>query len=151
MPQREFVERCMASRGITLEQAEGFHSKLWRLHVDSKYLEKSVDKKDLFSRLSAGKPEDAGKSFKERIRPGMVVKHKMGADGNERQEMALILSLVSGPADAAKYLCSVVSKADYKAAYELNVWHQREIKIEDMAEEVVLEYDPAMRYYFVVI
>jgi hypothetical protein len=33
----------------------------------------------------------------------------------------------------------------------VNLWHQRVVKVEDMTQETVLEYDPATRYYYPVI
>ena len=36
-------------------------------------------------------------------------------------------------------------------AYELKVWRQVLIQVEDMEAEIIMEYDTAMRYYFMCI
>jgi kinesin family member 2/24 len=147
MPKREFIDRCLATIDVnSVEQAEAFYAKLWKLHIDSKYADGvAIAANDIISRSSAA-PGDVRVNFKERIRPGMVLRHRIaGSAGNE---LALVLSQVP---DQQSFLCSAISKADYKEGYELNVWHQRAVQMEDMIEEVIMEYDPATRYYFLVI
>jgi kinesin family protein 2/24 len=154
MNKREFIDRCLATQNVSIEQAEAFHSKLWRLHVDAKYA--STAKPNDIVSLSSAAPGDQRPSFQERIRPGMVIGYDMSKAGGAAHEMAVVFS--EAPLQAAEsgsegkqYLCAVVSKGEYLNAYVVNLWHQRVVKVEDMTREVVLEYDPATRYYYPVI
>ncbi|KAJ5729754.1 P-loop containing nucleoside triphosphate hydrolase protein [Penicillium malachiteum] len=36
LPAEEFVQRCLKSDGVTKDQADAFHAKLWKLHIDSR-------------------------------------------------------------------------------------------------------------------
>ncbi|KAJ6014405.1 P-loop containing nucleoside triphosphate hydrolase protein [Penicillium herquei] len=36
LPVEEFIQRCLKSDGVTEDQADAFHAKLWKLHIDSR-------------------------------------------------------------------------------------------------------------------
>ena len=49
----------------------------------------------------------------------------------------------------AQYLCALVTPGPVAEAYELNLWRHTVIAVDDMEKEVILEYDPSARYYYV--
>ncbi|KAL4891908.1 P-loop containing nucleoside triphosphate hydrolase protein [Aspergillus ambiguus] len=51
--------------------------------------------------------------------------------------------------DSQKYLCALVTPAPMTKAYEVNLWRQTIIDIGVMDREILLEYDPETRYYFI--
>ncbi|KAL8288418.1 hypothetical protein RB597_000503 [Gaeumannomyces tritici] len=111
--------------------------------------------------------------FQERIRPGMVVRwepeaaFKLKVPGH--QSLALVLcpqsalgpgvrdalgsevSPAAGGGESEKshgYLCALVLPGMVPGAYEVNMWRQIVVPVENMEAEVILEYDPATRYYY---
>lgn len=111
--------------------------------------------------------------FEERIRPGMVVRiepkegHRGG--GGEAKSYAMVMSDVVGLGDGVRdmkgrevvaaegeekgkrFLCAVVGKAPPPGAYNVHLWMQAAVSVEEMMEEVLLEYDEATRYYYMVV
>ncbi|KAM7218872.1 hypothetical protein V8F06_005752 [Rhypophila decipiens] len=112
LPVAEFIGRCMKTEGVSLEQAQAFQSKFWRLHFDSSHRDSSKSGGDAPSntetpggsgttpalaaamesmtedeilahrmeRLESSEDIETDPApansvpFKERIRPGMVVR-----------------------------------------------------------------------------
>lgn len=107
--------------------------------------------------------------FKERIRPGMVISWKPSAITSEaplKQNLAVVLCPQLAEAAQAqeflgflgaqarqasqrghRYLCATVSPGTLADTYEINMWRQIVVDVEDMEAEVLLEYDAATRYY----
>ncbi|KAK4204600.1 P-loop containing nucleoside triphosphate hydrolase protein [Triangularia verruculosa] len=119
-------------------------------------------------------PEAKDIPFKERIRPGMVVSYhavgKVGALGPK--QMAVVLSRVdavgervrdvngaqvnppSGEHESGKgerYLCSMVLPAILPGAYDVSLWRQVVVGVEEMEAEVILEWDMATRYHYMTV
>lgn len=46
------------------------------------------------------------------------------------------------------YLCALVLPGMMAGAYEVNMWRQAVVPVERMEAEVILEYDPVTRYYY---
>ena len=57
----------------------------------------------------------------------------------------------NGDGCGSKYICAAVAPSIMVDAYELFVSQQRIVRIEDMEAEVLMEYDSAMRYYFMTV
>ncbi|KAI0160542.1 P-loop containing nucleoside triphosphate hydrolase protein [Xylariaceae sp. FL1272] len=51
----------------------------------------------------------------------------------------------------ARYICALVVPSLMAGAYELNMWSQVIVDVEQMEREVILEYDPSTRYYYVTV
>ncbi|KAL0940302.1 kinesin motor domain containing protein [Colletotrichum truncatum] len=184
LPTPEFLTRCLKSPGVTEDQARAFEAKFWRLHIDSqKASSKTVEPKteeepqskavatmsrnQLLASSIDLDPNAAQVPFKERIRPGMVVRwnppagfsgtlpglnmvailcpqsaagtHARDLDGN------LVLRAGSEP-EGKKYLCAMVLPGFMADSYELSMWRQVVVDVEQMEAEVFLEYDSATRY-----
>lgn len=117
LPVAEFETRCLESPGVGIEQAKAFHSKLWRMHIDSQRGDTSPSEAPVPSTddtvkngttLGYSSPKDMLSSrdphvaamtagFKERIRPGMVISWKQlsqsGSASSERGESGLAVVL----------------------------------------------------------
>jgi kinesin family protein 2/24 len=52
-----------------------------------------------------------------------------------------------GGTKAQHYLCAIVSPGALADAYEVNLWRQIVVDVEEMEAEVLLQYDVATRYY----
>lgn len=104
-------------------------------------------------------------AFKERIRPGMVVRFKPRWEEDLKVNLAVVMCPewaveVDGPEQEnvsvgrdgklgkGKYLCALVQSASMAGAYTVGLWTQVTVAVEDMEEEVFLEYDPASRFYY---
>ncbi|KAK4173337.1 P-loop containing nucleoside triphosphate hydrolase protein [Triangularia setosa] len=120
-------------------------------------------------------PDAKDVPFKERIRPGMVVSYrsmgKAGALGPK--QMGVVLSraeavgervrdvygvqvnpTLSGDSEGAKgerYLCSMVIPAILPGAYDVSLWRQAVVAVEEMEAEIILEWDMATRYYYMTV
>ncbi|KAM7192136.1 hypothetical protein V8F20_008971 [Naviculisporaceae sp. PSN 640] len=118
LPAAEFISRCLKTDRVSLEQAQAFQSKFWRLHFDSSHRDTSksapagIPPRPSGSTRTAGPVAAVGKDltedeilayrleklessedietdplpastvpFKERIRPGMVVRCDFRAGG----------------------------------------------------------------------
>ena len=82
----EFDSRCMKAFKVTIEQSRALRARLWRMHIDSKHVDDTLDgpatkpqpplsKLDHVGKTSSRDMDPKSKTmhFKERIRPGMVV------------------------------------------------------------------------------
>jgi kinesin family member 2/24 len=165
MDKREFVERCLKTPGVPDDIAFVVYSKLWRMHVDSTRPAGDGDDAKVHS---SAPPEGARDTpFKERLRPGMVVRYRRGADAGRDAEFAMVVcpgSIVAvddgrfrgldggvggGRVDVAQgILCSVVERAVLKNSFLVNVWQHVVVSVDEMEAEAILQYDPATRYYF---
>ena len=165
MDKREFVDRCLKTPDVPEDIASVVHSKLWRMHIDSTRPPGGAG--DAKVRSSAP-PEDARDApFKERLRPGMVVRYRRGADVEREEEFAMVVcpgaiiaaddrrfhgldgGVGGGRIDMAQgVLCSVVERAVLKNSFLVNVWQHVVISVDEMEAEAILQYDPATRYYF---
>ncbi|KAL3472539.1 P-loop containing nucleoside triphosphate hydrolase protein [Aspergillus californicus] len=157
LPVEEFVRRCLQTPGVRKDQATAFHSKLWAMHVRSQRNLDSQPKAALAGSFSSSSKEvDEEKAklpFTERIRPGMAVRWTSSADGSSAcQQMALVLSPVGGEGgQGEEFLCAMVLPGSLDSAYEVHLWRQVVVHVDDMQAEVLLEYDSATRYYFIAV
>lgn len=189
LPTPEFLTRCLKTEGVTPDQARAFQAKFWRLHVDS---QKSTAKKpepkgepeppgqgrrtamnqESLSSSVDPDPEAAGTPFKERIRPGMVVRWNPPSTfplGLPGMNMVVVMchhsaagpkardvtgNLVSGAGadgngtEGEKYLCAMILPGFMADSYELSMWRHVVVSVDQMEAEVLLEYDAATRYYY---
>jgi kinesin family protein 2/24 len=151
MPKPEFVGRCMATPNVTEDHAAVVYSKLWRMHISKQRSEQEYS--------SAVDAEKSAAPFKDRLRPGMVVRLRRSNMQKETQELALVLSPVlpdgtgfsdqiSSQKRVNSYVCANIEPAEFQNAYTLNIWKQKIVHQIDMEAEIILEYDKASRYYF---
>ena len=54
----------------------------------------------------------------------------------------------TGGNGAKKYLCAIVTPGFMAGTYTVGVWQHLVVAVDQMEEEVVLEYDPATRFYY---
>ena|SRR5688572_29713924 len=121
-------------------------------------------------------PQIAKLPFKERIRPGMVVSWTQRYGENDvRLANPFNMAVVLCPASAAgphavdltdknvkaqaeeedageeskKWLCAYVNPGLLHESYEVQIWRQTVMSVDQMDAEVLLEYDPGTRYYFI--
>ncbi|KAH8168732.1 kinesin motor domain-containing protein [Sarocladium implicatum] len=120
-------------------------------------------------------PELAKIPFKERIRPGMVVSWSRSTgteqSASSTSNLAYILCPVaaagphamtaedsrvnsSGPlgveeSSTTAYICATVKPSFLHESYEVQLWHHVVVSLDQMDAEVLLEFDPGTRYYFV--
>lgn len=152
MDDTEFLQRCMKSVDVSKEQASAFRSKLWQMHVDSQRPKKKGDEYDPYKNSSQVPPKIAKIPFRERIRPGMVVRYKP-----KKPVSHFIMAMIMCPDWAVetdiedinkqvvegtrgqgpkRYLCSIINPAFMQDSYELSVWRQEIIAFDDMEAEV---------------
>lgn len=179
----------MKTPGVDEDQARAFHAKFWRLHIDSQKSsgkksevkseaepaegkgDKTAMNQEMLSSSVDPDPKAVDVSFKERIRPGMVVRWNppsnfpMGLPG---LNMAVILcpQLAVGPnvrdltgdlvsrsgftsTRGTKFLCAMVLPGFMADSYELSMWRQVVVDVDQMEAEVLLEYDSGTRYYHI--
>ncbi|KAK4663948.1 uncharacterized protein QC763_0080800 [Podospora pseudopauciseta] len=169
LPVGEFVERCLKTPGVTMEQATTFESKFWQLHVDNlrsqsssqHSKEKPEVKLTRMERLYSsadieGPPHARDVPFKERIRPGMVVSYRsMGTE-----QMGVVLSRADAVGERVRdltgvqgerYLCAMVVPAILPGAYDVGLWMQVVVGVGEVEAEVVLEWDVTTRYYYLTV
>ena len=160
LPKGEFVSRCVKSPDTSAEQARLFYDKLWRLHIDSRNLTnhefQSKPDSDTDKKKQTAVPAIP---FKDRLRPGMFVRLKNRySPSNERtvmilsndvwsEKLGLRVEKDSLPED--RYLCAEVNGGLIPDSYVLSVDRQYVHSVDEMSDEVLLEYDAASRYYFV--
>ncbi|WYZ37205.1 hypothetical protein EsH8_II_000711 [Colletotrichum jinshuiense] len=189
LPTPEFLTRCLKTEGVTPDQARAFQAKFWRLHVDSQKStaqkpepkgepeppgqgrRTAMNQESLSSSVDPD-PEAAGTPFKERIRPGMVVRWNPPSTfplGLPGMNMVAVMcphsaagpkardvtgNLVSGAGadgngtEGEKYLCAMVLPGFMADSYELSMWRHVVVSVDQMEAEVLLEYDAATRYYY---
>lgn len=114
----------MKTPGVSIEQARAFHSKLWQMHIDSQRMDISLSAAAMsqisnttqsFIALGYSSPTDmlssrdphskkSVASFKDHIRPGMVISWKKpsrpGSKPNEPESLSLAAVLC--PAEVAR-------------------------------------------------
>ncbi|GJC83774.1 diatom spindle kinesin-1 [Colletotrichum liriopes] len=192
LPTPEFLTRCLKTPGVTADQARAFQAKFWRLHVDSqksgsKTLEiktndepsqegngrKTAMNQEMLSSSVDPDPQAAKIPFKDRIRPGMVVRwtppptFPLGLPGlnmvvvlspqsavgpNVREVSGDLVNDASKPTGKSnKYLCAMVLPGFMADSYELSMWRHVVVDIDQMEAEVLLEYDAATRYYYMTV
>ncbi|KAK2016357.1 P-loop containing nucleoside triphosphate hydrolase protein [Colletotrichum eremochloae] len=169
LPTSEFLTRCLKSPGVTPDQALAFQAKLWRLHVDSQkpktkmpevkikgdsLLEgdgrKAAVNQEMLSSSADPDPKAAKIPFKERIRPGMVVRWSPPLTFSPRLD-GMNMVVVLSPREDNKYLCAMVLPGFMADSYELSMWRQVVVDVDQMEAEVLLEYDAATRYYYMTV
>lgn len=179
LPIEDFVQRSLQTPGVTEEQANAFHLELWTLHLDSQRKQsiktsnkqgtKSDPQDPLSSSLSSRDPsKKTGISFTDPIRPGMAVVCNPPTElpfRHEEQNIAVVLWPlhaagenvidVLGPKvqpsqnGESKFLCALALPSTMGQSYEVHLWRQVVVPVQQMLSEVVLEYDAATRYYYV--
>ncbi|KAK2600193.1 hypothetical protein QQS21_005067 [Conoideocrella luteorostrata] len=115
LPAAEIERRCYRSPGVTLEQARAFRLRLWDLHLAfQKGRSGTSTPGPRISRSSRDMdPDVAHLPFKERIRPGMVVRCARGPDRQDLPagELAVVLSRADAVGGMAKdSLGNVISR-----------------------------------------
>ncbi|KAF5862924.1 hypothetical protein ETB97_010965 [Aspergillus alliaceus] len=90
LPEGEFIQRGLKTPEVTEDQARAFHSKLWRLHTESQrnagnhqHKPRACEPDLLSERFSSSREVNAETEvlpFKERIRPGIVVRWTPATD-----------------------------------------------------------------------
>ncbi|KAF6828757.1 diatom spindle kinesin 1 (kinesin motor domain containing protein) [Colletotrichum plurivorum] len=190
LPIPEFLSRCLKTPDVTPDQARAFQAKFWRMHIDS---QKSVvanqtapkseetetnrrpmrSKQELLSDSMDPNPKASQTPFKDRIRPGMVVRWNPPDDFSMKLSglnMVIIMCplAAAGPSardlngnlvlgegedmkdpEGVKYLCAMVVPGFMTDSYELSMWRQVVVDVGQMEAEVLLEYDAATRYYHI--
>ncbi|KAF2428681.1 diatom spindle kinesin 1 [Tothia fuscella] len=166
--EREFIARCQLTPDITSSRAHAFYEKLWTLHIDSRRGAKTAPSNSQTSDNKENEPEEPAPliPFTERLRPGMFIRATRTHAGYEKKILTMLLcpegsmlSSVSGAKVVRKvapgkllvwkrYICANVTPAALKGAFDVNVQKQIVVPVEDMDEEVKMEYDAATRYYF---
>ncbi|EZF19729.1 hypothetical protein H112_05315 [Trichophyton rubrum D6] len=154
LPKSEFVSRCLKADGVRPEQARAFFDKIWQLHVDSRSLKTKS--------AATSEPKKPTIPFKERLKPGMFVRVTPQSPNDPIHFLMLlapegafdqtrVAAKENGDGCGSKYICAAVAPSIMVDAYELFVSQQRIVRIEDMEAEVLMEYDSAMRYYFMTV
>lgn len=165
IPEPEFIARCQKTPGISAERARAFWEKLWILHIDARRAVAKVDANATKTTDDDTEPAKPEIPFQERLRPGMFVRATRIQAGNEKPCIAMLLcpegsmkSLAAGARpvrlskiDGKRYICATVSPATYMGAYDVNVQRQIVVSVEDMDEEVFINYDSATRYHFLTV
>lgn len=172
---------------MTEQQARAFYAKFWQLHIDSQ--RKSSSKgtgangkdstlcRDVSSTVYSTSRDPNSREdgdmphFKERIRPGMVVRWTapryapvasspsnlalvlcpQGAAGEHARDVSGSKVNQGSPPSPGRYLCALVIPGALAETYEVHVWRQIVLDREEMEAEVLLEYDTATRYYRVAV
>ncbi|KAH6647898.1 P-loop containing nucleoside triphosphate hydrolase protein [Truncatella angustata] len=162
----DFVARHSETPDVNAEEVRAVYSKLWQMHVDSQKVDGSSSK--LLTGITSSRNPDRSTTalpFKDRIRAGMVVRWRQAyAQGFEPKEslgvhkdsLAVVLCPAATPKSTttennsiARYSCAVVTPGAMTGSYEVNLWRQVVVDVEMMDKEVIMEYDPATRYYYV--
>ncbi|KAI8266868.1 hypothetical protein K4K58_009192 [Colletotrichum sp. SAR11_239] len=180
LPTPEFLTRCLKTPEVTPDQARAFQAKFWRLHIDSQKssakkvdtageeapqtkAEETISRNQKLASSADLDPSAAKLPFKERIRPGMVVRWNptAGFSGTlPGLNMVVILcpQLAAGSnardldgnqvngeisdgqeSNGTKYLCAMVLPGFMADSYEISMWRQVVVDVEQMEAEVLLE------------
>ncbi|KAI1264915.1 P-loop containing nucleoside triphosphate hydrolase protein [Xylariaceae sp. FL1019] len=178
---KEFEERCQWTPNVSLEQAKAFRSKLWQLHVDSISSSGDITrnsssrnpdpeatsisfKKRIRPGMVVSCSQTATTGIASGIQEGLnlvlvlspatafpgvssgvitntnIANDGLQSDGLEHRGLT-----------NARYLCALVVPSQMAGAYELNIWSQLVVDVEQMESEVILEYDASTRYYYVTV
>jgi kinesin family protein 2/24 len=101
----------------------------------------------LGSRSSVGLAEDAVK-LAAVLSPANTTSVIMGISPGNRLCGSEHVGATSGDCQAA-YLCALLTPSQVENAYELNLWRQTVVGVNEMEQEVILEYDTRTRYYYI--
>ncbi|KAL3422062.1 diatom spindle kinesin 1 (kinesin motor domain containing protein) [Phlyctema vagabunda] len=151
LPKAEFVTRSLKTPGVTEERARVFYDKLWRLHIDSRG---ATTEDPESSGISQNKKEESSIPFKGRMRPGMYIRVKARGYADPGTLVVILCpedAFAKEEKSEAKqeaYVCAAVSPGLMMDAFEVSIAHQRVVKLDDMLEEIMMEYDSATRYYY---
>jgi kinesin family protein 2/24 len=188
LPVPEFLTRCLKTEGVSPEQAQAFHAKLWKLHIDSQKMASSsskpagkpaagVSRMELLDSSADPEPDAASIPFKERIRPGMVVRWNPPAEyasfsvGGKSYAMVMCPAQAAGnrvrdvrgelvnPADGdadkeekgEAYLSALVMPALLPGSFGVALWRQVVVIVDEMEAEVLMEWDEATRYFYMTV
>lgn len=102
--------------------------------------------------------------FKERIRPGMVVRWNPPPEYESFRVYGIGHAMIMCPVQAAGerardvrgepvsgmegYLCAAVMPDVASGSFGVKLWRQVVVKVEEMQAEIALEWDDASRYYY---
>ncbi|TGZ81225.1 P-loop containing nucleoside triphosphate hydrolase protein [Ascodesmis nigricans] len=155
MPKGTFVERCahVEENGkreqIRPELARAFYDKLWRLHIDSRTAKPEAESP---SGAAAGGGDELKNAvpWKERIKPGMFVRTPRAGGQYGTGVVMIMAPEVSWKEEGEKrrFVCASVLPTINPDGYELGVAHQMVVGLEEMEDEVKMEWDSAVRYWF---
>ena len=149
------------SPDTSTEQARLFYDKLWRLHIDSRNPPNNDARSKSDSDVRKVEQQAVpAVPFQDRLQPGMFVRLKnlFSTGGNERTVMIMSndvwseklgLRVREGSRPEDRYLCAEVNKGLIPDSYVLSVDRQYIYSVDEMSQEILLEYDVASRYYFV--
>jgi kinesin family member 2/24 len=184
LPPADFEARCLETEGVPVENARAFRSKFWQKHIDAQKMKAGLSQPsdelasadELYARFQESSSQDpnpnsAAVPFRERIRPGMVVKWTGPVTLNRRMpegiQLAVIMGAVSGPSaipasvmhepdafsstDRRQYLCAIVVPGLMTDTFTVELWRQVVLDVEWMEQEMLLVYDSATRYYHLAI
>lgn len=116
-------------------------------------------------------PSSAAVPFRERIRPGMVVKWTGPEALNGKMPEGIRLAVIMCPmsaleavpasvmhqadavssTDKGQYLCAIVVPGLMTDTFTVELWRQVVLDVEWMGDEMLLVYDSATRYYHLAI
>lgn len=169
LPKGEFVSRCLKTPGVNEQQARAFYDKIWCLHIDSRRGNSGKQPSDEQAVTAAVDQQKLPtRPFYERIRPGMFVQLKCDDPTRVHVSKFMIMApkgafdsastkaekaAVAGREGASgqRYICALVLPSPMGDAYELDVKHQGVIGIDEMEKELLMEYDPASRCYYMTV
>ncbi|KAK4166877.1 kinesin-like protein Klp59C [Cladorrhinum sp. PSN259] len=141
LPIPEFLSRCLKTSGVSQEQAQAFHSKFWKLHVDStkatpsfkataatsdaavKKVTQGLSRMELLDSSADPEPGAENIPFKQRIRPGMVVswtpagQYATFASGAAGKSLVTVLSPVHVVGERVRDVIGATVKADDTEKY----------------------------------
>lgn len=160
----EFVSRCLMVQGVGHAQANRLYEKLWALHIDSRRTEISkVKPAQDQDRVATNQTPDI--PFNQRLRPGMFVRARRSKIDGGKDDFRIVMIMCpegsmskvsgtyakgsrNGTADKVRLICAAVTPTTVHGAYEVNVQRHIVVAVEDMKEELAVEYDSATRYHF---
>lgn len=188
LPAPEFESRCLKTEGVTHEHAKAFRSKFWQKHVDSQKLKRpakspkpgntyqSTDELVSFlASMDRSSSRDLDQSsdvpFKERIRPGMVVKWTQPKDSGfhapHETPFAFILCPVSAMGtvpssvvhqpDAMRsskerqFLCAMIQPGVMAETYTVDLWRHIVLDVDWFESEAIMQFDESTRYYYLTV
>ncbi|KAK7426744.1 hypothetical protein QQZ08_006780 [Neonectria magnoliae] len=167
----EFVERCLKTDGVSSRQASTFQSKLWLLHTDSKEPRSEKQASGTGTTSEEPNPMTRLQDWQERIRPGMVIEWiRPGSDsGQSDANLAIVLSDVTAVSPTTldysgqqidtvdinkkgiRFLCASLAPCGTmgNSGFDLQMWKQFTVDVNEMTSEVILIYDKQARLYFI--
>ncbi|KAI5778400.1 P-loop containing nucleoside triphosphate hydrolase protein [Geopyxis carbonaria] len=145
LPKGAFVARCQPVAGSTEalrpENARAFYDKFWRLHVDSR---------NPTAAAAGAAAVTPTVPWQDRIKPGMFVRTPR-AGGEFGTGVVMVMAPEKSwdaMGEERRFVCCAVLPTVMMDAYELAVEHQLTVAFAEMEEEVRMEWDSAIRYWF---